>query len=110
MSAPPHSAAPTPAASSPQAGVSAPVKAAKQSGRKLSFDVLRVVFVLLVVLYHGTFIGPLVYHDMIPRNYVFAHQVGASLLLVLSAYFVAATVRKHVQREGSARWWWFRCS
>lgn len=77
------------------------------SGRKLSWDVLRVVFVLLVILYHSTFIGPLVYHDILPKNFVFPHQVGASLLLVLSAYFVAATVRRGgARRSGTARWWW----
>ena len=77
------------------------------SGRKLSWDVLRVVFVLLVILYHSTFIGPLVYHDIIPKNLVFPHQVGASLLLVLSAYFVAATVRRGGARSGgTARWCW----
>jgi peptidoglycan/LPS O-acetylase OafA/YrhL len=77
------------------------------SGRRLSWDVLRVVFVLLVILYHSTFIGPLVYHDIIPKNLTFPHQVGASLLLVLSAYFVAATVRRGGARSGgTARWWW----
>lgn len=108
MSAPPHPTA-TPPATRPAAGSAAPADRRGGSpggGRRLSFDVLRVVFVLLVVLYHGTFIGPLVYHDIIPRNLVFPHQVGASLLLVISAYFVAATVRKHGCREGSARWWW----
>jgi peptidoglycan/LPS O-acetylase OafA/YrhL len=77
------------------------------SARKLSWDVLRIVFVLLVMLYHSTFIGPLVYHDIIPKNLTFPHQVGASLLLVLSAYFVAATVRRGGARGGgTARWWW----
>lgn len=78
------------------------------STRKLSWDVLRVVFVLLVILYHSTFIGPLVYHDILPKQLlVFPHQVGASLLLVLSAYFVAATVRRGGARAGAtARWWW----
>ena len=77
------------------------------SGRRLSWDVLRIVFVLLVILYHSTFIGPLVYHDIIPKNLTFPHQVGASLLLALSAYFVAATVRRGGARSGrTARWWW----
>ncbi|MFC5060584.1 acyltransferase family protein [Actinomycetospora atypica] len=68
---------------------------------------LRCVFVLLVMLYHSTFIGPLVYHDILPKNYTFPHQVGASLLLVLSAYFVAATVRGGRARQGgTGRWWW----
>ncbi|WP_018330761.1 acyltransferase family protein [Actinomycetospora chiangmaiensis] len=77
------------------------------SSRRVSWDVLRCVFVLLVMLYHSTFIGPLVYHDILPKNYTFPHQVGASLLLVLSAYFVAATVRRGGARRGAtARWWW----
>lgn len=85
----------------------APPRTPGGSGRKLSWDVLRVVCVLLVILYHSTFIGPLVYHDIIPKNVVFAHQVGASLLLVLSAYFIAATVRRGgARRGGTARWWW----
>lgn len=77
------------------------------SVRKVSWDVLRCVFVLLVMLYHSTFIGPLVYHDILPKNYTFPHQAGASLLLVLSAYFVAATVRGgRTRRGGTGRWWW----
>ncbi|MDL5155295.1 acyltransferase family protein [Actinomycetospora termitidis] len=77
------------------------------STRKVSWDALRCGFVLLVILYHSTFIGPLVYHDILPKNYSFPHQVGASLLLVLSAYFVAATVRRGgARRGGTARWWW----
>jgi peptidoglycan/LPS O-acetylase OafA/YrhL len=84
-----------------------PARTPGGSGRKLSWDVLRVIFVLLVILYHSTFIGPLVYHDILPKNFVFPHQVGASLLLVLSAYFVAATVRRGgARRGGTARWWW----
>ncbi len=89
------------------AGPARPERTAGGSGRRLSWDVLRVVFVLLVILYHSTFIGPLVYHDIIPKNLAFPHQVGASLLLVLSAYFVAATVRRGGARHGgTARWWW----
>ncbi|NYD37886.1 acyltransferase [Actinomycetospora corticicola] len=85
----------------------APKKTPGGSSRRVSWDVLRCGFVLLVMLYHSTFIGPLVYHDILPKNYTFPHQVGASLLLVLSAYFVAATVRRGgARRGGTARWWW----
>ena len=80
--------------------------------RRLSWDILRVVLVLLVVLYHATWIGPHVYRDLIPRNLFFAHQVGASLLLVLSAFFVAASLRPGgaatASRGAAARWWWSR--
>lgn len=90
------------------AGTAAPAMVrTPSSSRRLSWDVLRVGFVLLVILYHSTFIGPLVYHDIIPKNVAFPHQVGASLLLVLSAYFVAATVRRGgARRGGTARWCW----
>jgi peptidoglycan/LPS O-acetylase OafA/YrhL len=90
----------------PTAG-SEPPRTPGGSSRRVSWDVLRCGFVLLVILYHSTFIGPLVYHDILPKNYTFPHQVGASLLLVLSAYFVAATVRRGgARRGGTARWWW----
>jgi hypothetical protein len=51
--------------------------------------------VLLVVIYHSTFVAPIVHPELAPRPFSFSHQVGASLLLVVSAYFAAATVRRH---------------
>lgn len=72
--------------------------------RHLSWDVLRSGFVLLVVIYHSTFVAPIVHPELVPRPFNFSHQVGASLLLVVSAYFAAATVR----RQPSGRYWWGR--
>jgi peptidoglycan/LPS O-acetylase OafA/YrhL len=63
--------------------------------RSVSWDVLRSGFVLLVVIYHSTFVAPIVHPELAPRPFSFSHQVGASLLLVVSAYFAAATVRRH---------------
>jgi peptidoglycan/LPS O-acetylase OafA/YrhL len=98
VSAPPRTAPPL-----------APITAAGGTARRrIGFDVLRVAFVLLVVLYHSTFIGPLVYRDLLPKNLAFPHQVGASLLLVLSAYFVAATLRQRDGVAATVRWWWGR--
>jgi peptidoglycan/LPS O-acetylase OafA/YrhL len=74
--------------------------------RKVSWDLLRCVFLLMVVLYHATFIAPLVYHQLSPRSFVFAHQIGASLLLALSAYLVAATLADPAR--ATARWWFSR--
>jgi peptidoglycan/LPS O-acetylase OafA/YrhL len=74
--------------------------------RKVSWDLLRCAFLLMVVLYHSTFIAPLVYHQLLPRTFVFAHQIGASLLLALSAYFVAATLADPAR--ATARWWFSR--
>lgn len=74
------------------------------SRRHASWDVLRSGFVLLVVLYHTTFVAPIVHPELAPRPVSFSHQVGASLLLVVSAYFACATVRRHP----TGRYWWGR--
>ncbi|WP_433038328.1 acyltransferase family protein [Actinomycetospora sp. CA-053990] len=79
---------------------------AARPARRVSWDLLRCAFLLMVVLYHGTFIAPLVYHQFAPRILVFAHQIGASLLLALSAYFVAAGLSDPAR--ATARWWWSR--
>ena len=65
---------------------------------------LRSGFVLLVVLYHATYLGPVLYPDLAARRLVFPHQVGASLLLVVSAYFACATLGRHP----AGRYWWSR--
>ncbi|MBE7162417.1 MAG: acyltransferase, partial [Williamsia herbipolensis] len=54
--------------------------------RNAWLDLLRVAAVVMVVLYHSTFIGPSVYPQFVAREFVFGHQIGASLLLVLSAH------------------------
>jgi peptidoglycan/LPS O-acetylase OafA/YrhL len=74
------------------------------SQRHISWDVLRSGFVLLVVIYHTTFVAPIVHPELAPRPVNFPHQVGASLLLVVSAYFASATVRRHP----TGRYWWGR--
>ncbi|MFP5068767.1 acyltransferase family protein [Pseudonocardia nantongensis] len=74
------------------------------SRREPGWDVLRSGFVLLVVLYHATFLGPALHPDLIPRRISFDHQVGASLLLVISAYFACATLGRH----SPGRYWWGR--
>lgn len=65
---------------------------------------LRSGFVLLVVLYHATHLGPVLHPELIPRRFSFDHQVGASLLLVVSAYFACATLGRH----SPGRYWWGR--
>lgn len=85
-----------------QPGASLPRRTANR--RHVSWDVLRSGFVLLVVIYHSTFVAPLVHPELAPRPFSFSHQVGASLLLVVSAYFACATVRRHP----TGRYWWGR--
>ncbi|ANY10153.1 acyltransferase [Pseudonocardia sp. HH130630-07] len=72
--------------------------------REPGWDALRGGFVLLVVLYHGTHLGPVLHPELIPRRLSFDHQVGASLLLVVSAYFACATLGRH----SPGRYWWNR--
>jgi peptidoglycan/LPS O-acetylase OafA/YrhL len=77
----------------------------RQSRRRyVSWDLLRCGFVLLVVLYHSTYVAPIVHPELAPRDFAFSHQVGASLLLVISAYFACATLR----RSPVGRYWWGR--
>jgi peptidoglycan/LPS O-acetylase OafA/YrhL len=73
-------------------------------GRKLSWDVVRGGCVTLVMLYHATFISVVLHPELQPRIFVFPLQVGASLLLVVSAYFACVTVR----RRSPLRYWWSR--
>ncbi|MFP5023284.1 acyltransferase family protein [Pseudonocardia phyllosphaerae] len=88
--------------------MSAPQSAAgPRRRREPGWDVLRTGFVLLVVLYHSTHLGPALHPDLIPRpRFEFPHQVGASLLLVVSAYFAAATRGRHT----APHYWWGRVS
>lgn len=65
---------------------------------------LRGGFVLLVVLFHATHLGPVLHPELLPRRFSFDHQVGASLLLVISAYFACATLGRH----SPGRYWWGR--
>jgi peptidoglycan/LPS O-acetylase OafA/YrhL len=69
-------------------------------------DLLRIACLLMVVLYHSTFIGPLVYPQFVARQFVFGHQIGASLLLVLSAHLAASTLAD--PSRATLRWWFSR--
>lgn len=72
--------------------------------RKISWDVVRAGCVLLVMLYHATFLSVFLHPELQPREFVFPFQVGASLLLVVSAYFACVTIG----RGTVLRYWWGR--
>lgn len=72
--------------------------------RKISWDIVRSACVILVMLYHATFLSHAVHPELQPRVFVFPYQVGASLLLVLSAYFACVTIG----RGSLLRYWWNR--
>ena len=67
----------------------------------MSWDLLRVVAVLLVLLFHGTSLSRLWHPELDARPFVFPYQIGASLLLVISGYFAAMSLR----RGDVVRWW-----
>ncbi len=76
----------------------------KKSSRKISWDIVRAGCVVLVMLYHATFLSTCLHPELGPRGFVFPYQVGASMLLVLSAYFACVTIG----RGSLLRYWWGR--
>ncbi|WP_461157315.1 acyltransferase family protein [Saccharopolyspora tripterygii] len=76
----------------------------KKSRRKISWDLVRAGCVVLVMLYHSTSLSVFLHPELEPRTFTFPYQVGASLLLVVSAYFVCVTIR----RGTMLRYWWGR--
>lgn len=77
------------------------------TGRRNAWmDLLRVACLVMVVLYHSTFIGPLAYPQFVARQFVFGHQIGASLLLVLSAHLAASSLTDPAR--ATVRWWFSR--
>ncbi|MEB3367349.1 acyltransferase family protein [Saccharopolyspora mangrovi] len=76
----------------------------ERSRRKISWDLVRAGCVVLVMLYHSTSLSVFLHPELEPRAFEFPYQVGASLLLVVSAYFACVTIR----RGSMLRYWWGR--
>ncbi|WP_433872252.1 acyltransferase family protein [Saccharopolyspora sp. CA-218241] len=72
--------------------------------RKISWDLVRSLCVILVMVYHSTYLSTYLHPELAPRTLVFPWQVGASLLLVISAYFACVTIG----RGTMLRYWWGR--
>ncbi|GGM70522.1 acyltransferase [Longimycelium tulufanense] len=70
----------------------------------MSWDLLRVLAVFAVVVQHATHQGPASHPELGPAAFTMSLQFGASTLLVVSAFFVCATIR----RGRPLRWWWNR--
>nr|WP_272954627.1 acyltransferase [Kribbella sandramycini] len=70
----------------------------------MSWDVVRVLAVLAVVFTHTTYMGPFLHPELGAPLGTHPFQVGASILLVISAYFICVTVRK----GATTRWLWRR--
>ena len=62
--------------------------------RQVSWDFIRVVAVLGVVLGHVTFLGPRIMPGVEEYPVALGVRMGASTLLVLSAYFACVTLRR----------------
>ena len=72
--------------------------------RRISWDILRVVAVLAVVLGHVTHQGALLHPELSGYPFRVTAQFGAAILLVISAFFVCASLRK----GDPGRWLWSR--
>jgi peptidoglycan/LPS O-acetylase OafA/YrhL len=69
--------------------------------RRLSWDVIRAAALLLVMLYHATWLAPRWHPELASHDIEFGYPVGASVLLVVSGYFAGVSVR----RREPLRWW-----
>ena len=66
--------------------------APRATNRKISWDLVRAGCVTLVLIYHATSMSVVVHPELGARGFTFPYQVGASLLLVISAYFACVTI------------------
>lgn len=78
-----------------------PTTTARPSQRQVSWDVIRVLAILSVVLDHCTHEAVQLFPSLAPMPFLWPLQIGASTMLLVSAYFVCVTVRK-----GSPLGWW----
>ncbi|WP_167116345.1 acyltransferase family protein [Amycolatopsis viridis] len=74
----------------------------RRSTRRISWDAVRVLAVLSVVLGHITHQGPLAHPELNDYPVRITAQFGAAILMVVSAFFVCQTIR----RGGTGRWMW----
>lgn len=75
----------------------------RRSARYISWDVLRVLGIAAVIAFHSTLLAPLSLPglDMPPAKLQMDFPFGAAVLIVISGYFAAMTIRKH----SPLRWW-----
>jgi peptidoglycan/LPS O-acetylase OafA/YrhL len=85
--------------------VATPVPPRASTSRRLSWDVVRVLAVLAVVFCHTTYQGPALHPELGEPLGKYPFQVGASILLVISAYFICVTIRK---KASTSQWLWQR--
>ncbi|ASO19046.1 peptidoglycan/LPS O-acetylase OafA/YrhL [Actinoalloteichus hoggarensis] len=64
----------------------------KPSTRRVSWDVLRAVAIALVVVQHATWGGPFLVPELEERPVFLSLQAGASVLMIISGYFICQTL------------------
>ena len=94
----PDPAAPPPASPAPSG------RPSPSGGRRLSWDVIRVLAVASVVVQHATYTAQGVMPWLAAPPFTWGVEAGANTLMVVSAYFVCVTLAK----RRSGRWWWQR--
>lgn len=67
---------------------------APRAARKINWDVIRVVAVFAVVVQHATHASRINHPELGPVPLSFPLQIGASALVIISAYFACATLSK----------------
>jgi len=77
-----------------------PTRSAKARQRKISWDAVRVIAVVSVMLGHITHQGPLAHPELDNYPFKVTGQFGAAVLMVVSGFFVCQTIR----RGNAARW------
>lgn len=77
---------------------------ASSGERRISWDVIRVLAVVSVVVQHATYTAQGVMPWLTPPPFTWGVEAGANTLMVVSAFFVCVTIAK--RRPG--RWWWQR--
>ncbi|WP_137815275.1 acyltransferase family protein [Gandjariella thermophila] len=77
---------------------------AGRTGRRVGWDVVRVLAIFSVVLEHATTAAPRGFPQLGPMPVVWDPLIGANTMLLISAFFVCVTVRRGRPRA----WWWNR--
>jgi len=72
----------------------APSRIEVRAVRKINWDVIRVVAVFAVVLQHATHAGRINHPELGPSPFAFPLQIGASTLVIISAFFACASLAK----------------
>jgi len=78
---------------------------ATPSSRSLSWDVVRVVAVLSVVVQHATYTVSGVLPFLAPPPFVWPVEAGANVLMVVSGFFLCVTLAKRRAGAGGGTAW-----